>query len=352
MATLKRKLLLLLLPLTFPCFGCQITYITKSAIGQFQLLNSKVPFEKALQDPSLTAEVKRKISLANEARLFAETDLKLTPTKNYSSFVKLDRPYVTYVVSASQKWELKQHDFNFLVIGKMPYKGYFSEADAKNEELDLQKLDLDTYQRGVTAYSTLGWFEDPLLSSMLSYSEEDLVNTIIHETVHSTIYVKNNADFNERLAVFLGNRGAEAFYLKKEGPTSAVLKKIQESNEDEKVFSKFIGKELNDLTKWYLALQPNLRTIDLRKKRIEEIKVRFYSEVFPLLKSRSHFGFNKGELNNARLLVYKTYLQDLHLFEELFVLCENNYQLFIEKIKTLEKSKSPEKDLALMIKNK
>jgi predicted aminopeptidase len=134
-----------------------------------KLLQARVPIAEALKDPTLSAEEKHKLELAQKTREFAEKDLHLKPTENYTSYVKLDRPYVTYVVSAAPKWELKHYQWSYPFVGKMPYKGYFSEADAKTEEADLKKEDLDTYMRGVSAYSTLGWFKDPLLSSMLRY---------------------------------------------------------------------------------------------------------------------------------------------------------------------------------------
>ena len=133
---------------------------------------------------------------------------KSKKTKNYSTFVNLHRPYVTYIVSAAPKNELKYYTWYFPIIGSVPYKGYFNEAGANGEARDLASEGYDTYVRGVTAYSTLGWFKDPILSSMLAYSDYDMVNTIIHETVHTTIYIKSNANFNERLASYLGDLGA------------------------------------------------------------------------------------------------------------------------------------------------
>jgi predicted aminopeptidase len=327
--------------------GCQIGYLTKSAYNQLALLSSRTNMEEALKDPSLSEEEKAKIHLSQKAMDFAVRDLHLKASKNYSRFVKLDRPYVTYVVNAASKWELKHYEWSYPFVGKMPYKGFFSEEDAKDEEIQLQKKDLDTYLRGVSAFSTLGWFEDPLLSSMLRYSRHDLVNTIIHETVHSTLYIKNSADFNERMAVFLGAVGTQAFYKKEEGPDSPTLKEIQQQDQDEKIFSQFIGKEIKSLEQWYLS-QPD-RNEEHRKGKFQEIIDQYKSKVEPQLKSKTYSQFGTTPLNNARILLYKTYVQDLADFEKLYELSGQDVQKFMDYCRSLESHPKPEQGLKDLI---
>ncbi|KYG63433.1 aminopeptidase [Bdellovibrio bacteriovorus] len=326
-------------------------YLMKSGMGQMQLLSSRVPLEEALKDPKLEDSKKQKLRLAQEARVFAEQELHLTATKNYTSYVELGRPYVTYVVSAAPRWELKHYQWSYPFMGKMPYKGFFNEADAQELEKEMQKEDLDTYMRGVSAYSTLGWFNDPILSSMLRYDDYTLVNTIIHETVHATLYIKNSADFNERLATFLGNKGAEQFYLKREGPNSPTLKEIQKESSDSKTFSKFISAELKDLENWYKNLPSNKRDEAQRLRRIHEIQDKFVKEIQPQMLTDNYAKFPELKLNNARLLVYKTYMQDLSEFEKLYELVGSNYSRFIETCKSLEKSKDPNQGLKDLIQN-
>lgn len=331
--------------------GCQMGYLMKSGYGQMKLLSSRVPIEEALKDPQLETSKKKKLQLAQEAREFAEKELHLKSTQNYTSYVELDRPYVTYVVSAAPQWELKHYQWSYPFMGKMPYKGYFNEADSIDEERELQKENLDTYMRGVSAYSTLGWFKDPILSSMLSYDDYDLVNTIIHETVHATLYIKHAVDFNERLATFLGNKGAEQFYLKKEGIESPTLKQIKMENEDQALFSQFISSELKDLEKWYKELPVSERSEEKRKTRIRQIQEKFTQELQPKLKTSSFKKFPELKLNNARLLVYKTYMQDLGDFQKLYEELGQDYSLFISKCHSLEKVDNPEQALKELILN-
>lgn len=324
--------------------GCQLGYYLSSGYNQMALLSQRVPIEKAIKDPNLSAEDKSKLELAQEARHFAENTLKLKPTKNYTSFVKLDRPYVTYVVSAAPKWKLEHYQWDYFWVGKMPYRGFFNEADAKKEQEKYDKMNYDTFLRGVSAYSTLGYFKDPILSSMLRYKNHDLVNTVIHESVHATIYIKNSADFNERLATFLGNKGTDLFYAQQKSEAGAKeLEQIAAESKDEALFSEFISKEIKSLDEWYK--QQTEQSEDVRKNRIKEIQTRFTTELKPKLRSESYKRFPEIELNNARLLVYKTYMEDLSDFEKLYQKVGGDFSLFIERCRSLEKHEKPEQGL-------
>jgi predicted aminopeptidase len=329
--------------------SCQISYIMKSAYNQLSMMNSQVSLEEAMKDPKLTDEQKRKIQLAQKARAFAEQNLSLKPTKNYTKFVSLDRPYVTYVVSAAPKWKLETYKWRYPIIGAMPYKGYFNEDDAKSEELSLQKEDLDTYMRGVSAYSTLGWFKDPLLSSMLRYKDYDLVNTIIHETVHATLYIKHEADFNERMAVFMGNKGAEMFYLKEEGPDSPTLKTIKDENADDKIFSAWLSVKLKALEQWYKDLPADQQAEEKRQLQFAKLQKDFETEMLPKLKTEGYKKFHTIKLNNARLLVYRTYMQDLGDFEKLFEKTGKDFKKFISECQGLETAQDPVTALKLKV---
>jgi predicted aminopeptidase len=340
-----RWALFLVVMISFGFSGCQTPYLLKSAFSQADLLMKRVPIEDALRDPSLNEDQKRKLGLALDARKFAETELGLKSTKNYTSFVQLDRKYVTYVVSAAERAQLKAFVWKYPFVGSLPYRGFFNEADANAEAARLDHDGLDSMVRGVSAYSTLGWFRDPVLSSMLAYEEHDLVNTIIHETVHATLYIKSEADFNERLATFIGNKGTEIFYLKREGAGSATLGRIRAENEDDKVFSAWLTGELEQLEKWYAERAGSVIAEDVRRARIDEIKARFGSSVKPKLKGGGYASFEKVVLNNARLLSYKLYFQDLSEFERVFDRKGRDFATFLTWCKSLEDSKDPQKDL-------
>jgi predicted aminopeptidase len=336
---------IILTTLSFFIFSsCQLGYYIKSGHNQFSMMASRVSITEASQSPKYTPDEKRKIDLSQKARVFAFENLKLKKTDNYATFIELNRPYVTYVVHAAEKWQMKNYIWHYPIVGDMPYKGFFNETDAKTEAEDLKAKGLDTYVRGVAAYSTLGWFTDSLLSSMLRYKDHDLVNTIIHELVHTTIYIKNNSDFNERLAVFIGGKGTEIFYKNLEGENSPTLKIISDENDDDKLFSEFITKELTDLEKWYID-HPTEKNDETRTSRLNQIHENFEKTLAPQLKTKSYSKFTKEKMNNARMGLYKTYMKNLNDFEDAFKRYDNDLLKFIDAVKKLEGSDDPEKAL-------
>ncbi len=328
-----------LLAFSFFLSGCQITYLMKSAYNQMSILYQREPIDKALNSDSLSKPEKDKLFLVQEVRAFASENLKLNVGKNYSTYVQLKKPYPVWAVNASPKWKLKHYLWHFPIVGSVPYKGFPNEVDAKEEEKELQKKGYDTYVRGVSAYSTLGWFNDPILSSMLRYKEEDLVNTVIHESVHATLYIKSHADFNERLATFIGDKGTELFYEMREGKNSPHLIAIKNGNQDQKIFSQFISEEIKKLNQVFKN-HPQ-EDLALREEQYNEMKKRFRDEIKSQLKTTSYENFDKRPLNNARLLLFKTYIEDLSEFQTLFDKLNGDLPLFINKIKTLESHKDP-----------
>jgi len=332
------------LSLIFSLCGCSVGYLVKNAYHQSRLLQSAVPVEKLLQDPKIDETTKNKLLLATEAKNFAEGPLKLKKTKNYSTFAQLDGPYVTYIVSAAPKNELKYYTWYFPIVGTVPYKGYFVKEGAVDEASDLEKDGLDVYVRGVTAFSTLGWFTDPILSSMLAYTDYDLVNTIIHETVHSTLYLKGGANFNERLANYLGDLGAQLYYESK-GAAAPIMETVKKENADQKLFGQYISAKIKNLENWYKENKDSPTVLKDREAQFENIKKDFQAEILPKLQTEKFKKFHEGKINNARLLGYKLYMNDLEDFEKLTVIFNKDFDKIIAYCKSLEGEKDPEKAL-------
>lgn len=339
----------------FALTGCHAGYLIKSAWSQADLLLSRDSIEEILNSPekdrALNPEDLKKLRLALEAKSFGERVLGLKKNGNYSSFVHLDRPYVSYIVSAAAKDRLEPHLWTFPIVGAVPYKGYFNPDDAKEEAKSLKEKGLDTYVRGATAYSTLGWFDDPVLSSMLRYSDYDLVNLIIHESVHATLYIKSQADFNERLATFIGDIGAELYFKEKEGAKSPTLIAAAAERQDDKAFSAFISKEIDRLKSWYPLQSAETPGFDeLKKNRLAEILAAFEKDLAPKLgngkyRERLRRDLDPARLNNASLLAWKTYVYDMSDFDVTFEKMKRDPLKFMEFAKSLEKSKDPEADL-------
>ena len=320
--------------------GCQLGYYLHSAYHQTKLIRSRQSIDRVLRGSSLNDEQKRKLRLVSETKAFAESTLGLKRSDNYTSFVQLDEPYVTYIVQAAFPFELKAYHWHFPFVGEVPYKGYFRRALADAEARELARQDYDTYVRGVTAYSTLGWFEDSVLSSMLGYADIDLVETIIHETVHTTLFVKGGTEFNERLATFMGHEGMKLFYRAKEGDQSPHLTEAAGETADQHLFSTFITREIKELKAWYGAHPAH--DAAAKTARLNQIKERFATEVAPHLKTRGYTDFRKRELNNALLLAYGTYEYGLEDFDRVFAHFDHDFRKTLAWLKTLANEAQPE----------
>ncbi|MCB0407497.1 MAG: aminopeptidase [Bdellovibrionales bacterium] len=332
-----------LILLIFSTTGCQIPYLIKNSWHQTKILKARKPITEVLNDPAITSEAKRKLILIQDAKHFAESTLKLTPTKNYSTYVDLKREYVTWVVRAAPKHALEPYTWWFPITGSVPYKGYFTKEGAVDESHSLKKKGYDTFVRGVTAYSTLGWFEDPVLNTMMDYDDYELVNLIIHETVHATLFIKSNVDFNERLATFIGNKGAQIFF-ETQNKGSEILKTASDRNNDNSVFSKFITSEIENLKSWYKAEGKN-SSEDQRQEKFKSISQKFQKDIAPQMKSDQFQDFPQLPLNNAVLLSFQSYQVNLDLFEKLYTALGSDFSNFIHFCTKLESEGDPHKKI-------
>lgn len=184
---------------------------------------------------------------------------------------------------------------------------------------------------------------------MLNYSEHHLTNTIFHELVHTTVFIKDNINFNERLAVFVANKATEKYYSEKEGPSSKTLKLIQNENEDDKIFSAFISEELKSLKKWYDEFDHNQKLPTETKELIRKERLQLISEHFKRvkhqMKTTSYSKIFSRDFNNADLSMHDTYMSNLEVFEKAYNKLGSDIPKFLEKCKEIESSKNPEADI-------
>jgi predicted aminopeptidase len=202
---MRRLALLLLLT---PLCGC---YILTQAQGQLRVLLNSQSIDKLLADPGVPAEIKLKLLLVRDIKTFGEQHLGLKRSSNYESFYDTKGQPITYIVSACRKDRFVPYTWWFPIVGDVPYKGFFHREDALAEADALRSEGYDVSLGTAAAYSTLGYFPDPVLSTMLDYPEEQLVALILHELTHGTIYLPGGTDFNEGLASFVGWQGALEF---------------------------------------------------------------------------------------------------------------------------------------------
>lgn len=206
--------LVLLLPLLSGC------YLLTQGYGQLRVLLDSRRIDDLLADPSVPDKTKLKLLLVREIKSFGEQHLGLTRSANYESFYDTEGRPITYLVSACRKDRFQPYTWWFPIVGEVPYKGFFSRDDAVAEARDLEKQGYDVSLGMAAAYSTLGYFPDPVLSTMLGYPDEHLAALILHELTHGTVYLPGGTDFNEGLASFVGWQGALEFARRRKGIAS------------------------------------------------------------------------------------------------------------------------------------
>ncbi len=311
------SLLSLSLISAFLLSGCSPLYIFQAAYEQGKILWRRESIERVLQRPDLDLETKEKLKLVLAVREYAGESLRLRVGGSYASYSYVDRPVLSYVLMAAPKTDLDPYTWWFLFVGRVPYKGFFSEEAARTEAVSLQAQGYDTYVRTAPAYSTLGWFDDPLLAHLLRYDKVTLAEVIFHELLHSTFFVKGAVDFNESLANFVGNRAAILFFRDRYGEGSPEHLRAVQAWEEELEFSLFIAETVRSLRGLYgkdVAEEEKLR---LR----EEIFSRSQKEWARRIESRpthQYRGFSKQNVNNAVIAHYLLYVKDLALFESLY----------------------------------
>lgn len=307
-------------------------YYNRLAQHQTYILRSKVSIDSVLKDPAVNEDIKDKLRLVLEVREFASKHLGLEVGSNYLDYVPLKEDAVSFVVNAAEPFKLETYTWSYPIVGKLPYKGFPTKQEADIEASLMKKDGYDVFVRGVSAYSTLGWFDDPIFSSMLSLSSQRLVETIIHESVHATVFYKDDADFNERLATFLGTEGAKLFYQQKQ--QLDMVRKIEKEKQELQKFNTFITKEFEDLKHWYEDVLSKVDSID--KKHIEKRKRLAIIEE-KIIKQ----GFTNDktvQLNNAKLMLYSTYQGDKVQFTKLYARF-NSFKELITYLKTVKHSK-------------
>jgi predicted aminopeptidase len=323
------------------CSGCGLGYLWHVAVGQATIFARQRPVDEVLREAQLTPREQEKLRLILAARTFAITHLDLYDSASYTTFVQLDRPYVSYNLSAAPPDALTPYTWRFPLLGSMPYKGFFDQEYAKREQHALDAEGYDTYLRGVRAYSTLGYFDDPILSSMLAYDDVPLINTIIHEMVHQTVWIKGSVSFNESLASFIGERGALLYLTQRDGADSAAVQQYRAVRADALVFEDYMHGLITRLEAMYA--EPLSRDEKLRRKATMFAEaVADYPQVFPRMRTMSyrHF-FERQPLNNAVLLAFRVYHRDTAYFDQTLAEQGGDLRRLIAYFKTVRAEQIP-----------
>lgn len=314
-----------------------VAYGWGQARGQWHVINNTRPVLEVLADSTTSPAIREKLLLVGEVREFAMNELGLAHSDNYTTFFDQKGKDLMFVVTACEPYRLKAKTWDFPLVGTFPYKGYFDSIKAEQERGIWEEAGFDTRVRVAGGWSTLGYFTDPILSKMLNRSEGKLAELIIHELTHATLFVKDSVEFNENLATFIGEKGAEQFLIKKYGEGNPQLVTYQAGRENGRVFANHIIRGAHQLDSMYsLWDQSPIDTAQMAERKtllIQEITGSVDTLTLQGASSYAHL-FEKSLPNNAYFMSFLRYRQKQNTFESWYEEeFGSNLQRFLNEMK-------------------
>ncbi len=301
-------------------------YTVKQGFEQARLILKRKPIVKVLEENKETPDRIEKMRLTSRVLEFAKEELGLTPGKSYQDYIALDGPSVTYVVQAASRRSLTFKTWWFPLVGSQPYLGFFSRPDAVEFQKKMKEEGYDTKLGGVQAFSLLGYFPDPLYSSMLDGNTlPELIEVIIHECVHRTLYIPNFSSFNENLADFIAKRATERFLeLNQEIGSSreSYHEKFKKNMIAQGLFKEFLIRTKKELEEFYKVTEGSEQLKDEKHfLEVRELEFEKIAKSYKLHMKGAEIGtdyeyaFQSGRMNNAVILGYSLYEAKQEPFE-------------------------------------
>jgi predicted aminopeptidase len=315
-------------------------YYVHLARGQLHVLLETQPLDQALHTADLDSVERDRLNLIPAITAFAIDSLGLHASTNYTRLHDTGGSPISWNVSASPPDSFTPYLWNFPFIGALPYKGFFTQNRAIAERRHLEQLGYDAIDRPVPAYSTLGYFSDPILSTMLNYSAARLADLVLHELTHATIFASGNTDFNESLATFIGREGSLLFLAHHYGVDTPLIIQAQEARADQKIFAGFMRQVTSALDSLYNS-DLERSAILAQRHQVYAVAKEGFHRIQPQFKRLNYDGFLSWELNNARLLSYRRYNRDLSLFAQVFDSRQGNMRLTLEVFSACSSAREP-----------
>lgn len=327
--------------------GCStLGFYAQAFRGQMSLLVHRESIDRLLANPATDAALKHKLAVTQAARTYARDELGLSVGGSYASYVDTGRPYVVWNVFAAPEFSLSPKLFCYPIAGCVSYRGFFHEADARAFAKQLADEGYDVYMGGVAAYSTLGWFNDPVLNTFLKRSDAELAALLFHELAHKTVYVKDDTRFNESFATtvervglkrWLTRRDAPAAfetYMAKQAREQQVITLIEQTNEKLKVI--YASGESRDQMR-----AEKQATIAAMRTDYARLRASWNDD-------HDEFAWwMKTDINNAKLGTVATYNDWVPAFRALLAQQHGNMPAFIKAVKALAKEDATARDKML-----
>jgi len=341
---LKRSRTTLLLVALALVGGCaSLGFYGQAVRGQAEILLGRRDLATVISDSATSPELRRKLMLARDARAFAACELALPDNKSYLRYTDLGRPFVVWNVFAAPALSLEPIETCFPVAGCLSYRGYFREAQARLHAVTLAASGNDVYVGGVAAYSTLGWFADPLLNTMLAWDDQRLVKTIFHELAHQRLYVPNDTSFNESFAMAVADLG----YARWRAAQGATAKEDVDEARDAALIALLIEHRLA-LKKVYARKDVS----DAEKRALKRAQFAALAAAFAQLRAGWHGDtrydrWMNEDMNNAKLSSVATYHEFVSAFKALFAAEKEDFAAFYARVETLGQKTAKERKASL-----
>lgn len=293
-----------------------IGYGLGQAKGQIKVMWHARPIAEVLADPQFPDSLKSNLSMVAEIKQFAIDSLGLKSSKNYTTVYDQQGKEILWVVTACKPYIFEPVMWSFPLIGSFTYKGFFDYQKSVDLAKSLKEQGYDVEMRSVSGWSTLGWFNDPILSNMLAGGMGELANTVIHELTHGTIFIPDSMTFNENLATFIGTKGALSFLKSKYGPDSQEHINYLIRKNDVKLFTRYIVEAANQLDSLYRDINSESDSIKKMYKTEFINKVVANMDTLSFLDSLRYQGyFAEFRPNNAYFISFLNYRERQQEFE-------------------------------------
>ena len=318
--------------------GC---YYLQAAQGQWELTRKREPIEEVIASPETSPELAARLQLVQEARQFAIDELDLPDNDTYRTYADLKRDYVLWNVFAAPEFSLEPKTWCYPVAGCVGYRGYFSRDAAKREAARLAAAGYDVAFGGVAAYSTLGRFKDPVLSTMMNWDDARLIAVLFHELAHQVVYAKDDTAFNESFATAVEEAGLRR-WLAARGVEDEMVRYAERRRLSEDIMSFVIGAR-SDLETLYATDLPDDEKRQMKKERLSALSRQVAARLSEEGSAAGHW--LQGELNNATLVPMALYEGQLPAFQALLANCDAEFACFyaaVGRLAELPKSERQE----------
>ena len=317
------------------CSG--ISYYSQSISGQLEIVSKKQNINDVIKDVRTPESLRQKLSLVENIRNFAEQQLLLPANGSYEKYVDLGRPYVVWNIFATPELSLEPLHWCFIIVGCLSYRGYFNKTDAEKFASVLEKQGMDVYVGGVRAFSTLGWFNDPVLNTMLYREDHELAKLLFHELSHQKLYIKDDTAFNEAFADTIAIIGTERWLTKQNRDQH--LPHLESKRERQ--FSKLILEYRTELESIYSSDLNDEQKRSQKSLTIENLRQAYKSLRDSWGGYAAFDAWMDSPINNAKLSAVATYQYFVSDFMTIYRKVGGELSLFysiVEKLGTCDKS--------------